>query len=189
MRSRVTLDKTMPDKGHILIYQTPDGQTELDVRLEQDSVWLSQAQIADLFQRDRTVIGRHIARIYKEGELEEGITCAFFAHMGSEQDQSYETRLYNLDVIISVGYRVRSLRGTQFRIWANRVLKEYLIKGYAINRQIYVEQLEDLKRTISIMSDVMSNKQINKSEAVGLLKVIRDFSYGLDTLIATIINA
>lgn len=172
----------MSDKGHILIYQTPDGQTELDVRLEQESVWLSQAQIAELFQRDRTVISKHIARAYKEGELDPTITCANFAHMGSEQDQHYEVRLYNLDVIISVGYRVKSLRGTQFRIWANRVLKEYLIKGYAVNQQIHSEQLEDLRRTIAIMSDVMAAKQINRAEAVGLLRVIRDFSYGLDTL-------
>lgn len=172
----------MADNGQILIYQTPDGQTELDVRLEKDSVWLSQAQIAELFQRDRTVIGRHIARVYKEGELDERITCAFFAHMGSEQDQRYETKLYNLDVIISVGYRVKSLRGTQFRIWANRVLKEYLIKGYAVNQRLQSEQFADLKRTIAIMSEVLAAKQVNRSEAVGLLKVIRDFSYGLNTL-------
>lgn len=172
----------MSDRGHILIYQTSDGQTELDVRLERESVWLSQAQIAELFQRDRTVIGRHISRVYKEGELDPAITCANFAHMGSEQDQRYETRLYNLDVIISVGYRVKSLRGTQFRIWANRVLKEYLIKGYAVNQQLQAEQFVDLKRTIAIMSEVLTAKQVNRSEAIGLLKVIRDFSYGLDTL-------
>lgn len=166
----------------IVIYQTADGQTELSVRLEGDTVWLSQAQMAVLFERDRTVIGKHINNIYKEGELEQNITCANFAHMGVEGDQIYETKLYSLDVIISVGYRVKSLRGTQFRIWANKVLKEYLIKGYAVNRNAQIEQLEDLKRTIAVMSDVITAKSVTKSEALGLLRVISDFAYGLDTL-------
>lgn len=166
----------------IVIYQTADGQTELSVRLEGDTVWLSQAQMAVLFERDRTVIGKHINNIYKEGELEQNITCANFAHMGVEGDQIYETKLYSLDVIISVGYRVKSLRGTQFRVWANKVLKEYLIKGYAVNRNAQIEQLEDLKRTIAVMSDVITAKSVTKSEALGLLRVIGDFAYGLDTL-------
>jgi len=166
----------------IVIYQTADGQTELSVRLEGDTVWLSQAQMAVLFERDRTVIGKHINNIYKEGELKQSTTCANFAHMGVEGDQIYETKLYSLDVIISVGYRVKSLRGTQFRIWANKVLKEYLIKGYAVNRNAQIEQLEDLKRTIAVMSDVITAKSVTKSEALGLLRVISDFAYGLDTL-------
>ena len=91
----------------ILIYQTEDGQTQVDVRMENDTVWLTQAQMAELFQKDRTVIGRHIRNVYKEGELEENGTCAKFAHMGNDGLQRYETVLYNLDVIISVGYRVR----------------------------------------------------------------------------------
>lgn len=166
----------------IVIYQTADGQTELSVRLEGDTVWLSQAQMAVLFERDRTVIGKHINNIYKEGELKQNTTCANFAHMGVEGDQIYETKLYSLDVIISVGYRVKSLRGTQFRIWANNVLKEYLIKGYAVNRNAQIEQLEDLKRTIAVMGDVIAAKAVTKSEALGLLRVISDFAYGLDTL-------
>lgn len=166
----------------IVIYQTADGQTELSVRLEGDTVWLSQAQMAVLFERDRTVIGKHINNIYKEGELKQNTTCANFAHMGVEGDQIYETKLYSLDVIISVGYRVKSLRGTQFRIWANNVLKEYLIKGYAVNRNAQIEQLEDLKRTIAVMGDVIAAKSVTKSEALGLLRVISDFAYGLDTL-------
>ena len=108
----------------IIIYRTDDGQTAIDVKLEHDTVWLSQAQMAELFQKDRTVIGRHINNIYKEHELERETTCANFAHVGKDADQTYQTVLYNLDVIISVGYRVKSQRGTQFRIWANRVLKE-----------------------------------------------------------------
>ena len=169
-------------ESSIVIYQTADGQTELSVRLEGDTVWLSQAQMAVLFERDRTVIGKHINNIYKEGELKQNTTCANFAHMGVEGDQIYETKLYSLDVIISVGYRVKSLRGTQFRIWANNVLKEYLIKGYAVNRNAQIEQLEDLKRTIAVMGDVIAAKSVTKSEALGLLRVISDFAYGLDTL-------
>ena len=174
------------DKGEIIIYQSSDGQTELDVRLEGDSVWLSQAQMTHLFQRDRTVIGRHIANIYREGELDRDTSCAKIAHKvvntGNDALQDYYTSYYNLDVIISVGYRVKSLRGTQFRIWANRVLKEYLIKGYAINRNAKAEQLDELKRTIAVMNDVLQAKSVTKDEAIGLLRVISDFAYGLETL-------
>ena len=168
--------------GDIVIYQAVDGQTELEVHLEGETVWLSQAQMAELFDRDRTVIGKHISNIYREKELDRDTTCAKFAHMGNETDQVYETTLYSLDVIISVGYRVKSHRGTQFRMWANKVLKEYLIKGYAINNNVQVEQLEELKRTIAVMRNVVLAKRVSKSEALGLLRVISDFAYGLDTL-------
>lgn len=168
--------------GDIVIYQALDGQTELEVHLEGETVWLSQAQMAELFDRDRTVIGKHISNIYREKELDRDTTCAKFAHMGNETDQLYETTHYSLDVIISVGYRVKSHRGTQFRMWANKVLKEYLIKGYAVNSNVQVEQLEELKRTIAIMRNVILEKSVSKSEALGLLRVISDFAYGLDTL-------
>ena len=168
--------------GDIVIYQAVDGQTELEVHLEGETVWLSQAQMAELFDRDRTVIGKHISNIYREKELDRDTTCAKFAHMGNETDQLYETTHYSLDVIISVGYRVKSHRGTQFRMWANKVLKEYLIKGYAVNSNVQVEQLEELKRTIAIMRNVILEKRVSKSEALGLLRVISDFAYGLDTL-------
>ncbi len=102
----------------------------------EETVWLTQQQMAELFNKDRTDIGRHIRNIYKEGELEKSITCAKFAHMGTEGDQQYEYTAYNLDVIISVGYRVKSQRGTRFRQWANKVLKEYLLRGYAVNSRI-----------------------------------------------------
>ena len=102
--------------------------------------------------------------------------------MGSYSDQQYETAVYNLDVIISVGYRVKSQRGTQFRVWANKVLKEYLIKGYAINQQVKIEQLEDLKNTVHLLSNVIEHKQLTLDEANGLLRVITDYTYGLDTL-------
>ena len=172
----------MDNRGKIVIYQTKDGKTSIDVKLENETVWLTQAQMADLFQKDRTVIGRHINNVYREGELERDITCAKFAHMGSDNDQQYETTVYNLDVIISVGYRVKSQRGTQFRIWANKILKDYLIKGYAINQQVKAAQLADLKSTVRLLSNVIEHKQLTLDEANGLLRVITDYTYGLDTL-------
>ena len=150
----------MDNRGNIVIYQTKDGKTSIDVKLENETVWLTQAQMADLFQKDRTVIGRHINNVYREGELERDITCAKFAHMGSDNDQQYETAVYNLYVIISVGYRVKSQRGTQFRIWANKILKDYLIKGYAINQQVKAAQLEDLKSTVRLLSNVIEQSDI-----------------------------
>lgn len=172
------------DKGEIIIYQTSDGQTELDVRLEGDTVWLSQSQLAQLLQVRPQNITMHIRNVYKEGELERSATCKNFLQIQNEGGRliTRNIKFYNLDVIISVGYRVKSLRGTQFRIWANRVLKEYLIKGYAINRNAKQEQLDELKRTISVMSNVLAAKSVTKDEAVGLLKVISDYAYGLDTL-------
>lgn len=172
----------MDNRGKIVIYQTKDGKTSIDVKLENETVWLTQAQMADLFQKDRTVIGRHINNVYREGELERDITCAKFAHMGSDNDQQYETAVYNLDVIISVGYRVKSQRGIQFRIWANKILKDYLIKGYAINQQVKAAQLADLKSTVRLLSNVIEHKQLTLDEANGLLRVITDYTYGLDTL-------
>jgi len=127
--------KETEEKGEIVLYQ-PEGEVRLEVRMERESVWLSQVQMADLFQKDRTVIGRHIKNIYKEGELSKDITCANFAHMGVDADQTYNTILYNLDVIISVGYRVKSIAGTRFRQWANKILKDYMLKGYAVNQRM-----------------------------------------------------
>ena len=124
------------DTSPIAIYTSDDNTISLDVKLENETVWLSQAQMATLFGRDRTVIARHISNCFKEGELDKNITCAKFAHMGIDGDQVYETVMYNLDVIISVGYRVKSINGTRFRQWANRILKDYIIKGYAINDKI-----------------------------------------------------
>ena len=131
---------SVKEQNQIILYR-PNDTISLEVRLENDTVWLSQTQIAELFERDRTVIGKHIKNCYKEGELDPNITCAKFAHMGIEGDQTYEYTMYNLDVIISVGYRVKSIRGTQFRQWANKVLKEYLLRGYAVNQRINL--LED----------------------------------------------
>lgn len=144
-----------PSKGEIILYQTADGRTSIDVKLENETVWLSSEQMALLFERDRTVIQRHIRNIYNESELTRDTTCAKFAHMGRDGDQTYVTELFNLDVIISVGYRVKSQRGTQFRIWANSVLKDYLIKGYAVKNGLVQQKYDDLKALVDVMGRTM----------------------------------
>jgi hypothetical protein len=151
------------NRGEIIIYQAPNGETQLDVRLENETVWLTQAQMSVLFQRERTVITKHIRNIFAEGELQENVVCANFAHTtqhGAIEDktQTATVQLYNLDVIISVGYRVKSQRGTQFRIWANKVLKDYIIKGYAVNEKMQIRQYNDLKQTIKLLSNVIQNR-------------------------------
>ena len=140
-------------EGEIIFYQASEN-IRIEVRLVDETVWLTQQQMAELFNKDRTDIGRHIRNIYKEGELEKNITCAKFAHMGTEGDQKYEYTAYNLDVIISVGYRVKSKRGTKFRQWANKVLKEYLLRGYAINTRIVA-----LERHAAIQDDAIHELQ------------------------------
>ena len=135
------------EKGEIVLYE-PDSSIRLEVRMVDETVWLTQQQMALLFQRDRTVIGRHIKKIFEEGELDPSMVCANFAHTtphGAIQDkwQSNEIVMYNLDVIISVGYRVKSLRGTQFRIWATQTLKNVLLRGYAMTQRI-----ENLERQV-----------------------------------------
>lgn len=174
----------MDNRGEIVIYQTKDGKTSIDVKLENETVWLNQAQMAELFQTDRTSIVKHVNNIYKSEELEKDSTCAKIAQVQMEGNRTIKRHIiyYNLDMIISVGYRVNSMRGTQFRIWANKILKDYLIKGYAINQQVKAAQLEDLKSTVRILSNVIEHKQLTLDEANGLLRVITDYTYGLDTL-------
>lgn len=167
----------------IVLYTAEDNSIQLDVKLENDTVWLSIEQMALLFGRDRTVVSRHIRNIYSEGELTRDITCAKFAHMGIDNDQVYEVQLYNLDVIISVGYRVKSVQGTRFRQWANKVLKDYLIKGYAVNQKITQQRYEELKDVVRLMSRTYQlQESVSTEEADGLLTMIGDYVYALDTL-------
>ena len=167
----------------IEIYRSQDGSVQLNVKLENETVWLTQSQMAELFGRDRTVITRHINNCYKEGELDKNITCAKFAHMGKDQDQTYETTMYNLDVIISVGYRVKSIQGTRFRQWANSVLKQYLIKGYAINQQLKLDRYNELKDVVRLMGRAIGmQEKVSTDEYSGLFNVISDYVYALDTL-------
>lgn len=167
----------------IEIYRSQDGSVQLNVKLENETVWLTQSQMAELFGRDRTVIARHINNCYKEGELDKNITCAKIAHMGKDQDQMYETAMYNLDVIISVGYRVKSVQGTRFRQWANSVLKQYLIKGYVINQQIKLDRYNELKDVVRLMTRTIGmQEKVTNDEYGGLFNVISDYVYALDTL-------
>lgn len=167
----------------IEIYRSQDGSIQLNVKLENKTVWLTQSQMAELFGRDRTVITRHINNCYKEGELDKNITCAKFAHMGKDQDQTYETTMYNLDVIISVGYRVKSIQGTRFRQWANSVLKQYLIKGYVINQQLKLDRYNELKDVVRLMGRAIGmQEKVTTDEYSGLFNVISDYVYALDTL-------
>ena len=173
----------MNQDNQIIIYQTADNQTQIDVRMENDTVWLTQAQMAELFQKDRTVISRHIRNVFNEGELLQEGTCAKIAHMGHDGLQQYETVFYNLDVIISVGYRVKSQRGVQFRQWANRVLKQYLIKGYAVNERIRHEQICELRQLVQVVGRTLQNKELDQTiESQDLLDVVVDYTYALDTL-------
>ena len=176
------------EENKIVIYQTEDGQTQIDVRLENDTVWLTQAQMAELFQKDRTVITRHINNVFKEGELERKEVSAKFAHTTPHgaiegKTQTQELVLYNLDVIISVGYRVKSKRGTAFRIWARKVLKDYLVKGYAVNERIRHEQIAELRQLVQVVGRAIQNQQIEPNdENQALFDIVVDYTYALDTL-------
>lgn len=173
----------MEDK--IIIYQTADGETSIDVKLEQDTVWLTQSQMAELFQTDRTSILRHIKNIYATEELAESETCAKIAQVRNEGRRTVSRVIpfYNLDMIISIGYRVNSKRGTQFRIWANRVLKEYLVKGFAINNRIASQKYEELSRLVSVLGRTVKQQDcLTSDEASELVKVVTDYNYALETL-------
>ena len=174
-----------PTLNDIIIYQTEDGEIKLDVKMDKETVWLTQAQMSDLFQTDRTAILRHINNIYKSQELESVSTCAKIAQVRTEGKRNVTRYIpyYNLDMIISVGYRVNSKRGTQFRIWANKILKDYLIKGYAINQKIKLERYQELKDMVHILGNTLKNQeQLTSDQSKGLLAVVTDYVYALDTL-------
>ncbi|QUB48861.1 virulence protein RhuM/Fic/DOC family protein [Prevotella nigrescens] len=171
--------------NEIVIYQSEDGKTQLNVKLEGETVWLSQSQMSELFQTDRTVINRHIKNIYKSGELDEKATCAKNAQVRLEGNRTVTRNIpyYNLDVIISVGYRVNSIRGTRFRQWANSVLKQYLIKGYAVNEQIRKQQIAELRQLVQVMGRTIQQQPVPVTdESNALFNVVIDYTYALDTL-------
>lgn len=164
----------------IVIYE--NGNVELKATVEKESVWLSQKQMEELFGRERSVISKHIRNIFKEKELEENVVCANFAHTTQHgaiegKTQTKSIKYYNLDVIISVGYRVKSKQGTQFRIWATSVLKEYLIKGYALNqKKLQQQKLEELDKTIQLIKQGLQNNQLSISEAKGFVEIISNYA-------------
>ena len=172
------------EKSEIKIYKTSDGKTSVEVKLKKETVWLNLKQMSELFERDKSVISRHINNVFKEGELLRNAVVANFATTAGD-GKVYRVDYFNLDVIISVGYRIKSQRGTQFRIWANSIIKDYLIKGYAVNQQKLqkqAEQLNELKETIKILGNALEYKELTNDESKGLLKIISDYSYALDIL-------
>ena len=173
--------------NEIEIYKDKDNQTQIEVKFEEETVWLNQAQLAGLFKGSRTNIVEHIKNIYKTGELEEASTCRKFRQVQKEGKRNVERQIdhYNLDIIISVGYRINSKQGTQFRQWATQRLKDYLVKGYAINEKRLAEaesRFNELKQAIQLFDKVAQAKEISGSEVQGLLKVLSDFTVALDIL-------
>ncbi len=163
----------------IVIYQTVDGQTSIEVKLENETVWLSANQMAALFDRDEKTIRKHINNVFSEGELEKENNTHFLRVDGVKQPVAF----YSLDVIISVGYRVKSQRGTQFRIWANRVLKEYLVKGYAVNKALTEQRYTELKQLVTVLGrTVKAQEALTSDDALNLVEVVTDYAYALDTL-------
>ena len=166
------------DSGQIILFQTQGGETKIEVRLANESVWLTADQMAELFQRDRSTIQRHVKRIYEEGELKLDSTCAFFAQVQTEGKRQVERQIpiYNLDMIISVGYRVNSHRGVQFRQWATQVLKEYMIKGFALN--------DDLLKNAgqgNYFDELLARiRDIRSSEKVFYRKVLEIYALSID---------
>lgn len=163
----------------IVIYRTADGQTSIDVKLEDETVWLSANQMANLFDRDEKTIRKHINNVFSEGELEKENNTHFLRVDGVKQPVAF----YSLDVIISIGYRVKSQRGTQFRIWANRVLKEYLVKGYAVNKALTEQRYTELKQLVTVLGrTVKAQEALTSEDALNLVAVVSDYAYALDTL-------
>jgi hypothetical protein len=171
----------------IVIYQTEGGETQIDVRLEQETVWLSQAQMSALFDKDSDTIGLHLKNIYKEGELIECSTTekSSVVRLEGKRQVRRSIKMYNLDAILSVGYRVNSKKGTQFRIWANKVLKQYLMQGYALNeRKLQAEQekLNELKSVIALTARLAQNKDLSPTESQSILTVLEKYSHALTVL-------
>ena len=173
------------DDNKIVIYQTEDGQTQIDVRLENETVWLTQAQMVDLFQTTKQNVSLHVGNVFKEGELEQEATVKEYLTVQKEgkRDVTRQVKYYNLDVIISVGYRVKSKRGTAFRIWARKVLKDYLVKGYAVNERIRKEQIGELRQLVGMLGrTIQSQPVLSTDESNALFEVVTDYTYALDTL-------
>ena len=167
-------------RGEIVLYQGQDGTVELDVRLDRESLWLSLNQIAALFERDKSVISRHLRNVYATAELDRAATVAFFATVQDEGGRTVERQIeyFNLDAILSVGYRVNSKRGTQFRIWATRVLRDHLLQGYSVNER----RLQELKQSLRVVGQVLDRYDVSSDQAQALLRVVTDYARALDIL-------
>lgn len=162
------------EMGEVLLYQTADGGPALDVQLALDTVWLTQAQMAELFGRERSVLTKHVNNVFKEGELDKKSNVQNLHIAGSDKPVAF----YNLDVIISVGYRVKSQRGTQFRIWATNVLRQHLVQGYTVHER----RLKELNQAVRLIADVAQRRTLSGDEATALLAVVADYAYALEVL-------
>ena len=167
------------EKNQIVIYQTEDGQTQIEVRLENETVWLRTNEMSKLFDREESNIRRHIINVFEEGELPRENNVHFLHVNGVKKPVPF----YNLDVIISVGYRVKSQRGVQFRQWANKILKEFLIKGYVVNERIHHRQIVELRQLVGMLGRTIQNQPLlSNDETDALFEVVTDYTYALDTL-------
>ena len=175
------------EENKIVIYQTEDGQTQIDVRLENEMIWLTRQQLADLFGRDYKTISKHINNALKE-ELAEDVVVAKFANTTQHgaiegKTQTHEKEYFNLEMVTSVGYRVKSSRGIKFRKWANRILKDYLVKGYAVNERLRKEQIGELRQLVGMLGrTIQSQPVLSTDETNALFEVVTDYTYALDTL-------
>ena len=177
----------MSADNSIVIYKTSNNQIDVDIDYKNDTLWLNVEKISDLFEKDRSTVQRHIKNIYKEGELEQGATCAFFAQVQKEGSRNVTRQIpyYNLDVILAVGYRVSSKVATDFRKWATGVLKQYLVSGYAINEKRLAEkqeQIEVLKNSLNLLTRSITSQAKNIDDAQNLAKVLEIFAKGLGLL-------
>ena len=170
--------------SNVLLYQSPDGQIQLDVQLDHDTVWLTQAQMTELFDISKKTVSEHISNIFREEELVREAVVRDFRTTASD-GKAYRTNYYNLDVIISVGYRVKSKRGTSFRQWATQVLRQYLVQGYALNEKRLREsqrQLADLKRLVQLQAEVAASQELTADQSDALLRILGDYARALDVL-------
>jgi len=168
----------MENKGEIIIYKTEDGKSQLDVRLENETIWLTQKQIAVLFGTQRPAITKHLSNIFKAKELNEKSVCSILEHTAYD-NKTYKTKFYNLDVVISIGYRVNSKRATQFRVWSTQTLKDHLVKGYTLNEKRLKEQqykFEELQQTVEFLKNTVGQKELSGKETQGLLEIISQYT-------------
>lgn len=170
------MSRPTPDRGEVVVYEAPDGGVRVDVRLENETVWLSQQQMAELFGRERSVVTKHLRNVFKEGELDQGAVCAKFAHTAAD-GKTYSVESYNLDAILSVGYRVSSKRGTQFRIWATRTLREHLMRGYTLNeRRLREKGLGEMEQAVGLLAKTLTQHALVTDEGRAVLDVVQGYT-------------
>ena len=176
-KARVAMNQSsINGGGEVVLYEAPDGQIRLDVRLEQDTVWLAQAQMAELFEKNVRTISEHIRNIFKEKELDNSSVIRNF-RITARDGKAYDTQFYNLDVIISVGYRVKSKRGTQFRVWATRTLREHLLRGYTLNEKRLREKgLGEFEQAFDLLSRTLNQNALVTDEGRAVLQVVQQYT-------------